>query len=192
MVIYPLLKYNIKNIYITTFQSCSGSGYKGIKQLENELKNIKLKKYFYEKKILNDIIPYIGNIDENNYCDEENKLCQELPKILNLKKINIYPTCIRCPIKYCHTLSVNIEFNNKIYKQNIEKSLIKFNGLCLSNNFNISPSYCKNKLNVYITRLRIINNTCSLIIIFDNLMRGASLNSIEIAEIIYNRLYKNI
>lgn len=184
MAIYKLHKFGFKNIIISSFQSVSGSGYNGLNQLlrerlgENEINPI------YPHNIHNNVIPLIGKLNENGVTSEEEKLINETKKILKDNSINITATCVRIPIEFCHSLSVTITFKNSVSLNEIKSCLNDQKELILTSDI-ITPLDIKNKNDVFVCRLRKDTNqknTYNMFIIFNNLFRGASLNSIQIAE----------
>ena len=190
MSIYNLQIYGIKQINITSLQSVSGSGYNGINQLNNEQQKKEVLHKAYSKNIYNNVIPLIGELN-SEITTEEMKLIQETKKILNNKNIHITALCIRIPIEYCHSLVVNITFENNVTIDELKKEMKKQKGLILMDNI-ITPQEILNENDVYVCRLRkdaIRNNCFSMFITFNNVLRGASLNSIEIAE---ELIHKNL
>jgi len=111
--LYGLNKFQkIKKVVVTTLQSVSGSGYKGILELQNQRKGI-LQNNVYPRQIDLNVIPQIGEIDHRYHAEEEIKLAFETKKILNLPKLNISSTNVRVPVVYGHSLSVYVEFWRK-------------------------------------------------------------------------------
>ena len=190
MVLYPLhIRYKIKRIIISTYQSVSGSGYKGIKQLTGERYGLThFKKKIYNTNIDLNCIPICGQLNSNGYSDEEIKLEKETKKILG-NNINISATSVRVPVIGGHCESVNIEFNEKYDINNIINILNKTSGV------EIKPMACpfdvKDMPNVWVDRIRrdfSNKNSLNLWIVADNLMKGAALNAIQIAEYLYNNV----
>jgi len=178
----------IKEIDIVSMQSCSGSGYKGNYHLEDERNLVKNKRIYYECSIDQNLIPKIGEYTHNNInnrdnvdTDEEMKLLQETNKILGTN-IDITATCIRCPIYRCHSLAVTIRTKTEVELSWIEKQLEKQDGLIYSNTQYFTPKDTISSYDVYVSRLRCSGKKISAFITFDNLYRGASWNSVDIAE----------
>jgi len=111
--LYGLNKFQkIKKVVVTTLQSVSGSGYKGILELQNQRKG-NLTNTVYPRQIDLNVIPQIGEISHRYYTEEELKLAFETRKILNLPKLNIVSTNVRVPVVYGHSISVHVEFWRK-------------------------------------------------------------------------------
>lgn len=179
IIIDRLLKLQkIKTIIVSTYQSVSGAGKDALKDLEKDTN------FYFKEGIKNNLILKIGEIDDNNFCQEENKIMFELNKILN-SNINIYASAVRVPIPYCHTESVYVKFSKKI---NIDKLLnsLKVPYIKIDNDISIPLKIADTNL-THICRIRKASN-CELLffIVADNLRRGAAYNAVKIAEHIIN------
>lgn len=102
--------FQIKRIVVTTFQSVSGAGQKGIDQLENELQNKKNEQKKFQHQILHNVIPQVDEFSFGDNTKEEIKMIEETKKIFNNTEIKISATCTRVPVFYCHSESVNVQF----------------------------------------------------------------------------------
>lgn len=177
-------KYGLKRIVFSTYQAVSGAGKEALDDL-NKNKNAKLKKLDYE--IVNNIIPYIGKIDNKGYSTEENKMVYECKKILNDKSIQISATCIRIPVDVCHTETINFTTRKKVKLNEIIKTFENSIGVIVLNGFNKYPMpiLVKGKDEVYVGRIRkdySQANTFNVVIVSDNLRRGSALNGVLILE----------
>ncbi len=189
MVLAPLhLKYKIKRIVVSTYQSISGTGVKAIKQLENELAGIK-GDMAYHYPIHQNAIPHCDVFEENGYTKEEMKLVRETQKILNDKTIAVTATAVRIPTSGGHSESVNIEFENDFDISEIRQLLNKTEGITLQDNIDVNtypmPIYAHGKDDVFVGRIRRDGsqpNSLNLWIVSDNLRKGAATNTIQIAE----------
>ena len=103
-------KYKIKRIVYSTYQAVSGSGVKGVKDLENGVKGEK--NQFYPCPIAYNCIPQIDVFTENRYTKEEMKMINETMKIFNDYDLKITATTVRVPVKNCHSESINVELEN--------------------------------------------------------------------------------
>lgn len=177
----------IKRVVISTYQSASGAGEKGIFDLENET-TLKI-----AQVLKDDLVPQIGNFTNNGYSEEENKMIFEIQKILG-KKINITATAVRVPIHFCHGASVNVEFEEQFNLQDVFDKLENAKGVVLCDNLdkNIYP-LCKNAVqnkNVFVGRIRrdfSVENGLNFWVVADNLYKGASTNAIQIMQEIINQ-----
>lgn len=177
----------IKRVVISTYQSASGAGEKGIFDLENET-TLKI-----AQVLKDDLVAQIGNFANNGYSEEENKMIFEIQKILG-KKINITATAVRVPIHFCHGASVNVEFEEQFNLQDVFDKLKNAKGVVLCDNLdkNIYP-LCKNAVqskNVFVGRIRrdfSVESGLNFWVVADNLYKGASTNAIQIMQEIINQ-----
>lgn len=186
MALYPLhIKYGIKRIVISTYQSVTGSGYNGINQLyaERENNNSDLNKIYITNIDLN-CIPVCDDLDSvTGYTKEEMKLINETNKILNAD-IDITATTVRVPVIGGHSESVNIELNSEFELDDIIDIYMKTDGIKLSKV--ITPKQVRGTESVWIGRIRrdYSKPKClNMWIVADNLMKGAALNAIQILKL---------
>lgn len=185
LVLYHLSQLcKIKRVIVSTYQSASGAGEKGLFDLENKTT---LK---FPHVLTDELIPQIGSFSEDGYCEEEHKIMFETQKILGTD-INITATTIRVPTHFCHGESVNIEFENNICIDDIKQKLAKSDGIVLIDDIHQDKyPLCKNAIStskVFVGRIRKDNsslNSINLWIVSDNLYKGASTNAIQIMNTI--------
>ncbi|MCY7411187.1 MAG: aspartate-semialdehyde dehydrogenase [Chitinophagales bacterium] len=189
MVLNPLHnKYDIKRIVVSTYQSVSGTGAKGVKQLMHEREGIKSNEAYPHQIDLN-CLPHIDSFLENNYTKEEMKMVNETRKILRKPALNISATCVRVPVQGGHSESVNIEFENDFDVKEVFEILNHTAGVIVednpSQNIYPMPINAKGKDEVFVGRIRRdFSNpqTLNCWIVSDNLRKGAATNAVQIAE----------
>ena len=186
--------YNIKRIVASTYQSVSGAGKAPMDELLSQTKdffdNKELRSNYFTKQIAFNAIPHIDNFLDNGYTKEEQKMHDEVKKILD-SKIKVTSSSVRIPVLVSHAVSVNVEFNKK-YKLNEIKNVLNTSPGCKvideqKDGGYITPAEAENKFDTFISRVRednSQNNTINLWIVSDNLLKGAALNAVEIAEIL--------
>ena len=190
-------KFKIKRLIISTYQSTSGAGKKPmdelIKQTKNILDNKKIDIENFTKQIAFNAIPHIDQFSTDGYTKEEIKMIQETNKILN-SNIKITATCVRIPVLISHAESVNIEFENEVSIDKIKDILNQSPGCKVVDDRNdggyITPIEAEGKNETFISRIRKDNsqkNAINMWIVSDNLLRGAALNAVEIAEAYINK-----
>ena len=195
MAIKPLYDLSgIKRVIATSFQSVSGAGNLGMQELKKNTKAFlsskkNVEKRVFEKNIAFNVIPKIGAITKNLYSEEEMKLHNESRKILSDNKIKFTATTVRVPVLRSHSISLNIEFKNKVSLVKAKQALNKFPGLV---NINLNdplsfptPIDSSNKDECLVGRLRndyTIKNGLSLWVVGDQIRKGAALNAVQIAE----------
>ena len=172
--------YKLKKIIYNTYQSVSGSGMKGIFDLQSTLEGYNNE--FYPLDISSTCIPLIGDIKENNYTEEEIKMINETKKILHLNDVDISSTCVRVPIFYGHAVSIYLEFDQEIEIDVIIDELKKYDYIYLNNIANTIDVYNTDKVSVGRIRKGINNKSMWLYCTADNLRIGASSNALKILK----------
>ena len=184
--------YNVKRIVVSTYQSVSGAGKDAMDELASQtqefFQNKELKSKYFTKQIAFNAIPHIDSFLLDGYTKEEQKTNDEVKKILD-NKIKITSTCVRIPVMVSHSLSVNVEFNKKYNLNEIKNVLSTSPGCKLVDEHKdggyITPVDAENKFETFISRIREDKsqpNTINLWVVSDNLLKGAALNAVEIAE----------
>ena len=184
--------YNVKRIVVSTYQSVSGAGKDPMDELLSQtqefFQNKKLESKYFTKQIAFNAIPHIDSFLEDGYTKEEQKTNDEVKKILD-NKIKITSTCVRIPVLVSHSLSVNVEFNKKYNLDEIKNVLSTSPGCKLVDEHKDggykTPVEAENKFETFISRIREDKsqpNSINLWIVSDNLLKGAALNAVEIAE----------
>ena len=193
IVLKPLHdSYKIKRVVVSTYQSTSGAGKAPMDEMvEQTMAIINSKKVSSEnftKQIAFNAIPHIDAFAEDGYTKEELKMIHETKKILD-DKIELTATCVRIPVKVSHAESVNIEFEKPFTVKKISETLNNSPGCKVfdkrENAGYITPVDAEGKNETFVSRIRednSKNNSLNLWIVSDNLLRGAALNAVEIAE----------
>lgn len=187
-------EFGIKKIIMSSFQSVSGAGKAAMDELYNNTKNI----YSYKKSISEkfsrqisfNVIPQIGNFLENHFTDEEDKIQNEVRKIID-SSISVTATCVRVPVFIGHSESVYLECEDDIDMDILKNKLNKSEGIIYSDfkdqNAFITPIEVVGTDKVYISRVRAIagnKKAITMWIAADNLRKGAALNAVQIAELL--------
>ena len=184
--------YSVKRIVASTYQSVSGAGKEAMDELISQTKDYLDEKEInsknFTKQIAFNAIPHIDTFLENGSTKEEQKNHDEIKKILD-KKINVTSTCVRIPVLVSHSISINVEFNKKYNLDEIRNVLSSSPGCKVIDKKidggYITPVEAENKYETFISRIREDNsqpNTINMWIVSDNLLKGAALNAVEIAE----------
>jgi aspartate-semialdehyde dehydrogenase len=190
----------IKRIVVSTYQSVSGGGKAPmdelIEQTKSVLENKKIQSKNFTKQIAFNVIPHIDLFADDGYTKEELKMVNETKKILD-NKIDLTATCVRLPVLVSHSESVNIEFEKPFTIDKVREAVDNFEGCKViderSDGGYSTPFEAEGRDETFISRIRedkTINNGLNMWIVSDNLLRGAALNSVEIAEtLIKNNFY---
>ena len=190
MVLYPLnLKYNLKRVIVSTYQSVTGTGKNAVDQLNAEIEgnNDIAKVYPYE--IFKNALPQCDVFSDDDYTKEEIKLMTEPKKILSDHTFNITATAVRVPVQGGHSESVNIEFENDFDLDEVRNLLSQTPGVTVlddvKNKIYPMPLYAEGKDEVFVGRIRkdlSQPKTLNMWIVADNLRKGAATNAVQIAE----------
>ena len=185
--------FKIKRVIISTYQSTSGAGKAPMDELLEQTKlSLESKKIVpknFTKQIAFNAIPHIDTFVDEGYTKEELKMVNETKKILD-KNIEITATCVRIPVLVSHAESINIEFENEFTIEKIRNALNSAEGCVVIDEQKdggyITPLEAEGKNETFISRIRKDNSNnkaVNLWCVSDNLLRGAALNAVEIAEV---------
>ena len=192
--------FKIKRVVVSTYQSVSGGGKAPMDELIEQTKlvlnNKKVSSKNFTKQIAFNVIPHIDAFSDDGYTKEELKMVNETKKILD-DKIDLTATCVRIPVSVSHSESINIEFEKPFTLDEIRNALNNFEGCKVIDNRSdggySTPIEAEGKDETFISRIRedkTLKNGLNLWIVSDNLLRGAALNAVEIAEtLIKNDFY---
>ena len=190
----------IKRIVVSTYQSVSGGGKAPMDELIEQtklvLQNKRVQSKNFTKQIAFNAIPHIDAFTDEGYTKEELKMTNETKKILD-NNIELTATCVRLPVLASHSESVNIEFEKNFSIEKVREALNSFEGCKViderSDGGYITPLEAEGSEKTFISRIRrdkTIENGINLWIVSDNLLRGAALNAVEIADtLIKNDFY---
>ena len=191
--------FNIKRVIVSTYQSVSGAGKAPmdelISQTKEYLKGKKINSKNFTKQIAFNLIPHIDEFKEEGYTREEWKMISETKKILD-PKINLTATCVRVPVMVSHAESLNVEFEKSFDIKKVRDILDKADGCKVvderKNGGYTTPIEAENKNFTFISRIRKDNsrdNALNMWVVSDNLLKGAALNTVQIAEKLIKDFY---
>lgn len=191
----PLHDYaKIKRVVVSTYQSVSGAGSEAIEELREQAQNPELQPKKFQHKIAFNLIPQIDVFQGNHYTKEEMKMVNETKKIMGDKSIKVTATCVRVPVFYAHSESVNIETSKKLSRKKAIELLKKAPGVKVVDDLQKSeyplPLNAAGTDDTFVGRIRedeTIKNGLNLWIVADNIRKGAALNAIQIAEILIRK-----
>lgn len=183
-------KARLKRIVVSTYQAASGAGLRAMKELQDETQAL-LEKRPYERSVMP--YPYAFNLflhnsplRENGYLEEELKLIHETRKILGDDSIQVASTCVRVPVLRSHAEAINAEFHAPLSHLEALHLLKEAPGIELMEN--PTPLFATGKHSVFCGRVRedlSQKNTLDLWVVGDQLLKGAALNALQIAEKIF-------
>lgn len=192
-------KVGIKRVIVTTLQASSGAGKAAVEQLKQENAMIAQAGYnsvqaSVENKVMPqqlayNVFPHIGGFSDFDYTSEEWKLIKETHKIIGDNKIKVTVTTVRVPVRTGHSEAVYIETKKAIEPEAVKKLLSKSPGIIViddpKNSLYPMPKDVEGKGETYVGRIRkdpFVKNGLWLWVVADNLLKGAALNAVQIAE----------
>jgi aspartate-semialdehyde dehydrogenase len=185
----------LERVTVSTYQSVSGAGQKGIDELEAQsralfsLQALESKKFPH--RIAFNLLPEIGPANPNGYTEEEMKMVNETRKILGIPDLKVAPTCVRVPVFYCHSESVNLTFQRDLSPEKARELLKAAPGVKvlddLSQHVYPMPMLGVGDDDTLVGRIRkdlAQERGLALFVVSDNLRKGAATNAVQIAELL--------
>ena len=188
----------IKRVSVSTYQAVSGTGKAGIEELAKQtaelLNGRQVETDVYPKQIAFNALPHIDDFQENGYTKEEMKMNWETRKIFNDNSIHVSATCVRIPVFYGHSESVQIETHKPISEHEVKDLLSQAEGVTViderqDGGYPTAVSESAGQDSVFVGRIRqdiSFPNGVNLWVVADNVRKGAALNSVQIAEKLIN------
>jgi len=195
LALAPLhLKYKLKRIVVSTYQSVTGTGKDAVQQMMEERKGITNGMKVYPHKIDLNALPHIDSFMDNGYTKEEMKMVNETRKILDDQDIGVTSTTVRIPTIGGHSEAVNAEFYNDFDLKDIREILESSPGIIVQddvkNNIYPMPINSHGRDEVFVGRIRRDDSqpkTLNMWIVADNLRKGAATNAVQIAEFLMEK-----
>ncbi len=199
MALYPLHKlYGLKSIIASSYQAVSGSGAQGIAELQEQIKVLGSggeitaeMQNIYPHQIVSNVIPQVDAFTDNGYTKEELKMLNESRKILNLPELKVTCTCVRVPVYRSHSVSVTAQFDQPVHVSEARAAFASYPGIDAKddpgNNLYPVPLDTTGKDNCLVGRIRkdmVFDNALTLWVVGDQVLKGAALNAVQIAELV--------
>ena len=194
MGLWPLHQaFGVKRIFVSTYQSVSGTGAEAVQELAAQIKahvgGKPMPRKVYPYQIAFNCIPQVDSFGADGYTGEETKMAQESRKIMGLSHLRVSATCVRVPVVRAHSISVSAEFERPVDLATARAAIAAFPGAALVDEPTISryptPLDFAEKVKCGVGRIRIdtaLDNGLSFWVSGDNLWKGAALNAIQNAE----------
>ena len=196
MAIYPLHRaFGVRRVFAASYQAVSGSGARAIDELREQVKNAlqdrQLTAQVYAHPIAFNLLPHVDAFLESGYTKEEMKMQNEGRKIMHLPEFRASVTCVRVPVYRAHSVAISAQFERPISVERAREVLAKAPGLELvdepENNRYPMPITVAEKDNCQVGRVRVdcaFDNGLSFWVSGDQLLKGAALNAVQIAELL--------
>ena len=183
----------ITYIEVATYQAVSGAGRKAMDELAKQTADLlnghgaEAKEFL--KQIAFNVLPQIGDFQDNGFSLEEMKMVKETRKILDDPSIIVNPTAVRVPVFFGHSEAVHIQTQREITPEEVICLLKEAPGICVVEDQDYPTAFtdAANEDQVFVGRIRqAIDNPLglNLWIVADNVRKGAALNAIQIAELL--------
>jgi aspartate-semialdehyde dehydrogenase len=185
----------IRRVVVSTYQSASGAGAKGMEELEQQtaavLAGQAATPHFFPHPYAFNLFSHNTTIQANGYNEEEMKMVHETRKIMHDDSIRVCPTCVRVPILRSHSEAISIEQERKVSVEEARAVLAAAPGIKLvddrENNFFPMPCDSNGQFEVLVGRIRddlSCDTGLAFFICGDQLLKGAALNTVQIAELL--------
>jgi aspartate-semialdehyde dehydrogenase len=196
MAIYPLHRaFGVRRVIAASYQAVSGTGARAIAELKEQVAaaatNQEAAPQVYPHPIAFNLLPHVGSFSASGYTSEEEKLQSEGRKIMHLPAFRASITCVRVPVYRAHSIAVTAEFERPVSVEQAREVLAKAPGLELVDeprgNRYPMPLYVAGKDNCEVGRVRLdcaLENGLSFWVAGDQLLKGAALNAVQIAELL--------
>jgi aspartate-semialdehyde dehydrogenase len=208
VVVIPLraldAAFGLEAAVMTSYQAAGGAGQKGMDELAEQIPVLaqdtrqlavdgaaarrKVEHAIHEDTLAFNVVPLLGDEEPNGYTDEELKLKYESQKILGLPDLQVSPTCVRVPVMVGHSIEVRASFRDPVDAEDALGVLDGFPGLVLDNV--PTPLEYAGRDEVAVGRVRADlddPNAINFFVVGDNLLKGAALNTVQIAEALHDR-----
>lgn len=199
MALYPLHQaFSVKRIFASSYQAVSGTGAKAIQELERQVEQVvqgsPVTKEVYPHQIAFNVLPHVDSFLANGYTKEEMKMQNEGRKIMHHPTFLASVTCVRVPVYRAHSIAVSAEFEKPVTVEAAREVLSKAPGLDLidapeKNEYPL-PLYAADRYNCQVGRIRkdcALENGLAFWVSGDQLLKGAALNAVQIAEELLRR-----
>ena len=196
MALYPLHQaFGVTRIFASSYQAVSGTGAKAIEELERQVGEVvagkPVTKEVYPHQIAFNVLPHVDSFLPSGYTKEEMKMENEGRKIMHHPGFRASVTCVRVPVYRAHSVAVSAEFERPVTVEAARAVLLKAPGLDVVDNPEAKeyplPLYVAEKYNCQVGRLRkdcALENGICFWVVGDQLLKGAALNAVQIAEVL--------
>jgi aspartate-semialdehyde dehydrogenase len=199
MALYPLHRaFGVKRALGASYQAVSGTGARAITELREQVaaiaKNEEIAPEVYPHPIAFNVLPHIGSFGRSGYTSEEDKLESEGRKIMHAPEFRASITCVRVPVYRAHSVALSAEFEEPVSLDRARETLAKAPGLELVDEPNANrypmPLAAAGRDNCQVGRVRVdraLDNGLCFWVAGDQLLKGAALNAVQIAELLSPR-----
>jgi aspartate-semialdehyde dehydrogenase len=193
--------FGLRAMVCTSFQAAGGAGQKGIDELTGQVAAVgedvdqlvsdgasaarKVDHSVHANTLAFNVVPLLGTLDDQGYTDEEMKMLNESRKILSIPELEVTPTCVRVPVVVGHSVAVRATFEQEVDMDRALDALNGFPNLVVEEA--PTPLEWAGRNETVVGRVRRDLNdprTLNFFVVGDNLLKGAALNTVQIAELV--------
>jgi aspartate-semialdehyde dehydrogenase len=196
MALWPLHReFRVKRLFAASYQAVSGTGAQAIEELraqvDSHVAGQPVESKVYPHQIAFNVLPHVDSFLDTGYTKEEMKMQNEGRRIMHHPTFKASVTCVRVPVYRAHSVAVNAEFEKPVVLDRAREVLSKFPGLQLvdnpANNLYPLPLNCAGQDDCQVGRIRLdcaLDNGLAFWVAGDQLLKGAALNAVQIAELL--------
>ena len=196
MALAPLhAAFGVRRVFASSYQAVSGTGAQAIQELRVQVSaavsGLPVTPKVYPHQIAFNVLPQVDVFLENGYTKEEMKMQYEAQRILHLPEFRASVTCVRVPVYRAHSVAVSAEFERHVTLKVARETLLSAPGLQVvddpANNRYPMPLFCSGQDDCQVGRLRLdcaLDNGLAFWVSGDQLLKGAALNTVQIAELL--------
>jgi len=192
MALNPLhKKFRLKRIFASSYQAVSGAGARAIEELRGQVNALARGKKFspeiFPHQIAFNVIPQVDSFLETGYTKEEMKMQNEGRRIMHLPTFKASVTCVRVPVFRAHSVAVSAEFERPVVLSEAADAIRSAPGVQVVETGYPMPLQCAGQDDCFVGRMRLdcaLENGLAFWICGDQLLKGAALNAVQIAELL--------
>lgn len=178
--------FGLTRVFVSTYQSASGAGQKGMRALEAELSTGTADTAVFPRQLMSNVVPQVDVLFADGWSREEVKMLEETRKILERPELPVHPTCVRVPVRIAHSEAVTVLLSRGVSRAELEEVFRSAPGVVWheANDAYPTPLECAGDDAVHVGRLRLDRADPSVVhfwVVADNLRKGAALNAVQIA-----------
>lgn len=181
--------FDLKAVIVSTYQSVTGSGQQALEELNEQVQNPGHKPEVYPRPIAFNVIPQIGDFDKEGRCVEEQKVIEEVRKILDLPGLPVYATTVRVPVRVGHSASVTVQCGRSVSFEDAAAAFYAMPGMRFEPDTYKTPLETAGQYDVFVSRLRVNAEHPEWLefwVVGDNLLKGAASNAVQILREVYS------
>jgi len=192
MALHPLhKKFRVKRIFASSYQAVSGAGARALDELRQQVEALAKGREFrhevFPHQIAFNVIPQVDSFLETGYTKEEMKMQNEGRRIMHLPTFKASVTCVRVPVYRAHSVAVSAEFDRPVGLGEAAEALRQSPGVRIMEEGYPMPLTCAGHDDCVVGRLRLdcaLENGLAFWVCGDQLLKGAALNAVQIAELL--------